>query len=96
MAVSFLFYRSRDSEAEPAYFGAILSGNPYAIHYQMQLKDDGLFDLERWTVEHMSRDEVEQIGKTRPPFEELWPIDSPEFFRLLQRYVLPPLPVSAN
>lgn len=92
MAASLLFYRSRDSELEPAYFGAILSHNPYAVHYQMHLKDDGAFNFERWSVEHLSRDEVEQIDVTRLPFEELWPIDSPEFFELLQRYILPPMP----
>ena len=96
MAASLLFYRSRDSEDEPAYFGAILSGKPYAIHYQMQLKNDGTFDLERWTAEHLSRDGVADISATRPPFEEPWPIDSPTFFKLLQRYILPPLPLSSD
>lgn len=93
MPATLLFYRSADSETHPEYFGAIISGPPYARHYQVQLDGEGVPNRQRWLVRALSREEFGTLEQTHVPYEPPYPIDQAAFLGLLKTFILPPLPL---
>ena len=90
MAATLMFYRSRDSEISPSYFGAVRDTEPHGLHYQMSVDTAGNLDPAAWRVQSLSLEQVYRLGETHAPFEEPWPIEQLEFLHLLKRYILPP------
>lgn len=93
MPATLLFYRAADSDTRPEYFGAVPDGSLPAVHYQVQLGDDGLPDFTRWTVERLGEARFWSLEHTRPPYAPPCPIDQAEFLGLLKTFILPPLPL---
>ena len=47
MPATLLFCRAADADTRPEYFGAVPDGCLPAVHYQVQLGEDGLPDFTR-------------------------------------------------
>ena len=93
MPATLLSYRSADSETHPEYFGAVTSGPPYAQHYQVERREDGAPDWQRWSVCALTREQFDALETTEPPYEPPYPLEQPAFLQLLKTFVLPPLPL---
>lgn len=93
MPATLNFYRSPDSETRPEYFGAVVSGPPHALHYQVQLSNDGTPNWALWQVGALSQGRFWALEQTHAPYEPPYPIDQAAFLGLLKTFILPPLPL---
>ncbi len=88
-----IFYRSADSETQPEYFGVVTFGLPYAHHYQVEWREGGTPDWQRWSVQALSCDQFDALETTQFPYEPPYPIEQITFLQLLKTFALPPLPL---
>ena len=93
MPASLNFYRPADSETRPEYFGAIISGPPHVLHYQVQPGEDGTPNWAFWQVQTLSEAQFWALEHTRAPYELPYLIDQAAFLGLLKTFILPPLPL---
>ncbi len=93
MPATLLFYRSADSETQPEYFGAVTSGPPHALHYQVQRDDEGVLDWQCWWVQALAKGQFDTLERTHVPYEPPDPVDQAAFLGLLKACILPPLPL---